>query len=31
MSTRREFYFNDITVTSFINMRYGSVAAKSIL
>ena len=30
LSTRCEFYFDDITVTSFINIRYGRVAAKSI-
>jgi len=30
LSTRCEYYFDDVTVTSFINIRYGSVAAKSI-
>jgi len=30
LSTRCEFYFDDVTVTLFINTRYVSVAAKSI-
>ena len=30
LSTRCEFYFDDITVTSFINIRYCNVAVKSI-
>ena len=30
LSTSCEFYYHDITVTSFILIRYGSVAAESI-
>jgi len=30
LSTSCEFYDDDITVTSFINIRYSSVAAESI-
>jgi len=27
---RCEFYFDDVTVTSFMNSKYGSIAARSI-
>jgi len=30
LSTTCEFYFDDVTVTSFMNIRYGGDAAKSI-
>jgi len=31
LSTRCEFYFDDLTMTSFINIRCGSVVTKHIL
>jgi len=30
LSTSYEFYYHDVTVTSFINIRYGNVAVEII-